>query len=99
MSSDCSNDSAQDCSQCSGCRGAADLHLRVVESLEANPNFRGQLRGIQVESEGDTVVLSGAVASYYMKQLLQESLRQVDGIARIENHVRVIKPDGLLSID
>ena len=99
MPSDCSNDSAQDCSQCSGCRGAADLRMRVVESLQANPNFHGQLRGIQVESEGDTLVLKGAVASYYMKQLLQESLRHVEGLARIENHVKVVKSDGLLSID
>lgn len=75
------------------------MRQRVIESLESNPNFHGRLHGIQVESQGDTLVLNGAVASYYMKQLLQESLRQVDGIVHIENYVKVVKPDALPSIE
>ena len=51
----------------------------------------------EVELKEDTLIITGRVPSYYLKQLLQEALRQVDGVNRIENRVDVISCDGLSS--
>ncbi len=79
------------------CQIPADPRSLAIQSLEANPNFHGRLAlaAIQIESDGDTLVLNGRVPSYYLKQLLQETVRQVDGVANVENHVMVVNPSGL----
>lgn len=71
---------------------ADELHLRVMGSLESLPAFRSRSeRGeIFVQAEGDTVIISGKVSSFYVKQLFQETLRQVRGVARITNQIKVV---------
>lgn len=39
--------------------------------------------------EGD-LILRGAVRTYYQKQLVQESLRHIDGVRMIRNEIQVI---------
>lgn len=69
----------------------ADLRVSALQLLEADPIFRGRLtlRAIQVEVEGDRLVLSGCLPSYYLKQQLQEVVRRVAGVRGIENRVEV----------
>jgi hypothetical protein len=43
------------------------------------------------------IILSGRVPSFYLKQLLQEALRDIDGVEMIDNRVDVICPDVLSS--
>lgn len=76
-----------------------DLRSLAIQSLEASPTFRGRLglAGIHIESDGDTLVLNGRLPSYYLKQLLQETVRRVDGVANVENHVLVVNPSGMLA--
>jgi hypothetical protein len=38
---------------------------------------------------GDTLVLSGCLPSHYLKQLLQEALKALPGVANIDNQVVV----------
>lgn len=74
-----------------------DLHSHAIQSLEANPTFRRQLESaaIQIESAGDTLVLSGRLPSYYLKQQLQETVRRVAGVGKVENQVLVVAANGL----
>ncbi len=51
---------------------------------------------IRIEAKGDTLVLNGRLPSYYLKQLLQETLRHVHGVAQVQNHVVVANPCGFL---
>lgn len=44
------------------------------------------------EIEATVVTLRGCVASYYHKQLVQESLRQVAGLQAIRNEIEVRQP-------
>lgn len=76
-----------------------DLRSLAIQSLEANPTFRGRmgLAAIQIESDCDTLVLSGCLPTYYLKQLLQETVRRVDGVANVENHVLVVNSSGLFA--
>jgi osmotically-inducible protein OsmY len=49
------------------------------------------LRRLSVEENGQTVVLSGSVSSYYLKQLAQETIMPVLGSRELHNRVRVVR--------
>jgi osmotically-inducible protein OsmY len=48
------------------------------------------LRDVSVERSAGCVRLSGAVRSYYHKQLAQETVRRVDGVEQVENELVVL---------
>jgi osmotically-inducible protein OsmY len=60
--------------------------------LEQHPHFRGRTAVIAIQTSGDTLVLSGCLPSHYLKQLLQEALKAVPGVAAIDNQVNVTWP-------
>lgn len=64
-----------------------DLSTRIRTTLARGTHFLG--RTLSVELHGEDVVLSGVVDTYYQKQLAQESIRDIDGIGRIHNEIRV----------
>jgi|GEM_PF-1660772 len=66
--------------------------------VERNPHFRRHTNEIVVEFDGHTLVLTGRLPSFYLKQMLQESLRDLEGVAKIDNRVDVVCCDGLSSI-
>ncbi len=49
------------------------------------------LRRVSVEETDTTVVLTGVVPSYYMKQLAQESVLPLCGQRRLVNRVEVVR--------
>lgn len=61
---------------------------QLIESMLARNGFAG--RSLSCDVNGDEVVLHGVVRSYYLKQLAQESLRSVEGVASIRNEIEVI---------
>lgn len=62
------------------------VHRTLVRTLFCRP------RNLSVELEQDAVVLTGTVGSYYHKQLAQESIRAIEGVARIRNEIEVVRP-------
>lgn len=44
---------------------------------------------IQIEASADAVTLKGSVSSWYDKQIAQETLRDVEGLASINNELVV----------
>ena len=48
------------------------------------------LRKLCVEETEETIVISGRVSSYYLKQLAQETIMPVRGDLTLINHVHVI---------
>ena len=44
--------------------------------------------------EGGRLTLQGKVPSYYLKQLLQEAVRDIAGVHIVDNDVEVINPQG-----
>lgn len=65
------------------------------ELLEQHTHFHGHAREITVEIMGERLILSGQLPSFYLKQLLQECLRNLDGVSEIDNRVDVVCCDGL----
>ena len=47
------------------------------------------LRELQVDCEGDRLLISGRVATFYHKQLAQEAIRAVVGDCQVVNHIDV----------
>lgn len=64
----------------------------IRERLEEHPHFRGRISMLQIESIGGSVVLSGRLPTYYLKQLLQEAVRRVPDVKHIDNRVEVTFP-------
>ncbi len=77
-----------------GVQSRVELRELAMQSLETHPAFRWRLDmwGIQIEVHGDTLILNGRLPSWYLKQLLQETLRHVDGVGSVMNRVVVVKP-------
>jgi osmotically-inducible protein OsmY len=44
---------------------------------------------LKVEAREGVVRLEGAVRSFFHKQMAQEVIRRLDGVERVENHLRV----------
>jgi hypothetical protein len=49
------------------------------------------LRRLTVEETETTLVIKGSVSSYYLKQLAQETLKQVRGPRELVNQVEVVR--------
>jgi hypothetical protein len=62
---------------------------RIRARLDDHPHFRGRTHLFRIEATGGSVIVSGRVPTYYLKQLLQEAIRAIPGVADIDNCVDV----------
>lgn len=85
------SDSPSEHSQVSTRVDSAHLRALAIEMLDASPLLHGRLRdgSVHVESDGTTLLIYGRVPSFHLKQLVQESLRRLEGITQVENHLIV----------
>ena len=65
-----------------------DNRSDLQHRLQRHPSFRRNRR-LVVEQQDNRVVLNGSVPSYYDKQMVQELVRQLDGIEEIINQLTV----------
>lgn len=63
------------------------LEAMVHQAIERHPHLVG--RQVQLETSEGCVTLRGVVRSYYQKQMAQEILRGIHGVARIDNQLEV----------
>ena len=68
-------------------RAQAALHQSPIPAL----------RKLTVEESNGTVVLMGSVASYYLKQLAQETIMPVIDGRELHNRVTVIRPERVVA--
>jgi hypothetical protein len=62
---------------------------RAQQLVATQPYFRGASYPITFQTFENVLVVSGRVPSFYLKQILQRELAQLDGVKRLENHVEV----------
>jgi hypothetical protein len=60
--------------------------------------FHGRARDFEFEQNGDVLTIRGCVPSFYLKQVLQGLLKNLEGVGRIDNQVAVVNPQGLSSV-
>lgn len=65
-----------------------NLREIVQCTLARSSYFSG--RDLRVEVDRDEVVLMGVVGTYYQKQMAQETIRVIDGVATVHNELEVI---------
>jgi hypothetical protein len=65
----------------------------IRKRLEQHPHFRGRTSLVQIELVEGTIVLSGRLPSYHLKQLLQEAIRLMPGVVDIDNRVHITCPN------
>jgi osmotically-inducible protein OsmY len=63
------------------------IDFQIQNALEQNPFFSAHK--LRFETSQGRVTLHGTVRSYYHKQMAQESLRNLAGVAEIENRLEV----------
>jgi osmotically-inducible protein OsmY len=51
------------------------------------------LRHVAVQETEETIILSGRVSSYYLKQLAQETIMPARGERQVINRIMVVKED------
>lgn len=73
------------------------VELQVMRLLDDHPVFRGRVETIEAAYCAGKLVLSGRLPSFYLKQLLQEAVRHVDGIQMIDNRVVVVRSNAVSS--
>ena len=74
-----------------------EIVFRAYQCLDCHPHFRGRQLDIRIRNEESVLKLEGRLPSYYLKQILQTVLRQLDGVAGIQNDVEVFKPSDSLN--
>ena len=63
------------------------LDDRVLSALEQNPYLPGT--NLRFETADGRVTLRGVVGTYFQKQMAQESIRHLPGVAEITNELEV----------
>ncbi len=68
------------------------IEERARALLESHPHFRGRTRWVHCKCRNRRLCLSGKVPSYYLKQLAQEAVRDIEGVDAIINQIVVGSP-------
>lgn len=69
------------------------IEARAVALIDQHPHFRGRSQFVGIKLVDGTLVLSGQLPSFYLKQLAQEALKALDNV-RIDNQIDVASPTG-----
>lgn len=69
---------------------AITLEDRIDSAISRAPHLLDRI--VRIETHAGHVVLRGVVGSYYQKQMAQEAVRTVDGVAQVENRLEVCWP-------
>lgn len=75
-----------------------DLASLAKRHLESHPHFRGRLAGLRIENRGKTLFLAGRLPTFYLKQLVQEAVRNLPGVQHVRNEIDVVNPYGVSSV-
>jgi hypothetical protein len=67
----------------------SSIEQQAADRLAQNPYFRGRQLRLRLEWRGETLVVCGRVATFYLKQQVQTVLKGTNGIKHIDNRIDV----------
>jgi hypothetical protein len=79
-------------------RGDRRVEISAREAVAKHTHFHGRADCFDFQYREQVLVVRGAVPSYYLKQLLQSALKELQGVSRVDNLVAVVACDGLSSV-
>ncbi len=74
------------------------LDQLAFHHLNQHPQFRNRTSSLRIESYDETIVVTGRLPSFYLKQLLQEVLKRLPVAESIDNQVDVVSNLGVSSV-
>jgi hypothetical protein len=78
--------------------GTTDRHVHEVVGRRIDECAYGTIfKSVSWRFAEGRLILCGCVPSFYLKQVLQELMRDIDHVEQIVNHVDVINSSGLSS--
>jgi hypothetical protein len=69
--------------------GNHDVVHEAIERLGQYAHFRMYASSLSLDFRAGTLVVTGTLPSFYLKQVLQTILRDLPGVLRIDNRVEV----------
>ena len=72
----------------SGNANEIESQARVL--LESHAHFRGRSKTFEFDYSAGMLTVRGAVPTYYLKQMLQCALSNLEGVRAVENEVTVM---------
>jgi hypothetical protein len=63
---------------------------RARDLVASHPHFFGRAEIFEFECSENVLVVRGRVPTFYLKQLLQDALKKLDGVRRVDNRVDVL---------
>ena len=72
----------------------SDLIRHARRKLAQHSQLRRLEASFQFIKLGDTLLVRGDVPSYYLKQIIQTLLRDLEGVRQIDNQVKVKSAEG-----
>jgi osmotically-inducible protein OsmY len=76
----------------------SDVSEAVGERLRESSALEGYTDSIDVELDDGTLLLTGQLPSFYLKQVLQSVLRGIPGVLHIDNRVEVADRYGFFCV-
>jgi osmotically-inducible protein OsmY len=73
--------------QASSDASSSELILRVDRAIKQNPHLNGNR--VYFQEAAGVVVLHGKVATFFQKQMAQETLKRLEGVEKIINQLEV----------
>ena len=73
----------------------AQVEREARRIICSQPHLRGRAATIHVECQDGKLLLTGQLPSFYLKQVLQEALRSIEGVTEVHNGIDVTRTVGV----
>jgi hypothetical protein len=74
------------------------IEQRAQELLARHSHLRARASTFEFQYYETVLVVRGCVPSFYLKQLLQTVLKELEGIGTLDNQVAVVSSEGMSSV-
>jgi hypothetical protein len=74
------------------------VEQRARDLLAGHSHFHGRASTFEFQCSESILVVRGVVPTFYLKQLLQTVLKEIQGVGGIDNQVIVISSEGISSV-
>jgi hypothetical protein len=77
---------------------SSQVAMRARDVISRQAYFTGRAHRFEFEYSKNVLVIRGRVPIFYLKQLLQDALKQIEGVRRLDNRVDVIAFESLSGV-